>query len=164
MANSYLQFSLLVPLKSEAELRWVAKTLASITKLFDDGELDERRARALGPLGKRIIAEAWDAFDAQWSLEPTRNDAEGVAALWIYAEEAGQPEHVAAVLEAFLQKFRPTGVITFSWAYTCSKLRPGEFGGGAALVTADGTKMLDAQSWAEDLAAKFVNATPETTP
>ena len=31
-------------------------------------------------------------------------------------------------------------------------------------VTADGTKMLDAQSWAEDLAAKFVNTAPGISP
>lgn len=164
MANNYLQFSLLVPLKSKAELRWVAKTLASITKLFDNRELDEKRARALGTLGRRIIDEQWDYMDFQFSLEPTRDDADGVAALWLYAEESGDPDQVAAVLEEFLKKFRPTGVITFSWAYTCSKLRVNEFGGGAAVVTADGTSILDAQSWTEDLAAKFVNTAPETSP
>ena len=165
MANNYLQFSLLVPLMSKAELRWVAKTLAAITRLFDSpGELDERSARALGPLGRRIIDEQWDYAEFQWSIEPTRDDAEGIGALWMYAEEAGQPEHVAAVLEAFLKKFRPTGVITFSWAHTCGKLRPCEFGGGACVVTATGSQMLDTHSWAEDLAAKFVNAAPETSP
>lgn len=164
MADNYLQFSLLVPLKTRAELTWCAKTLAALTKLFDNGEVDEKSARALGPLGRRIIDEQWEYLDFQFSIEPTRTDSEGIGALWIYAEEAGQPEQVAAVLEAFPKKFRPRETIVFSWAYTCSKLRPGEFGCGAALVTPDGTKMLDAQSWAEDLAAKFVNAAPETSP
>lgn len=164
MANNYLQFSLSVPLKNKAELNWVAKTLAAITRLFDSpGELDEKRARVLGPLGRRIIDEQWDYFDVQWSIEPAHDDAH-IGALWIYAEESGNPDQVATVLEMFLQKFRPTGVITFSWAYTCSKLRVNEFGGGAAVITADGTKMLDAQSWAEDLAATFVNTARETSP
>ena len=164
MANNYLQFSLLVPLKSKAELNWVAKTFAAITRLFDSpGELDEKRARDLGLLGRRIIDEQWDYFDVQWSIEPAHDDAY-IGALWIYAEESGNPDQVAAVLETFLKKFRPSETIVFSWAYTCSKLRPGEFGGGAALVTVDGTKMLDARSWAEDLAAKFVNTAPETSP
>ncbi len=157
MANNYLQFSLSVPLKTKAELSWAAKTLAAITRLFDSpGELDEKRARALGPLGRRIIDERWDYLDFQWSIEPTRDDADGVGALWLYAEESGNPDQVAVVLEAFLKKFRLTGVITFSWAYTCSKLRVNEFGGGAAVVIATGTKFLDSQSWAEDLASKFV--------
>lgn len=165
MANNYLQFSLSVPLKTKAELRWVAKTLGALTRLFDSpGEFDEKRAGALGPLGRRIVEERWDYLDFQFSIEPTRDDAEGVAALWVYAEEAGQPEHVAAVLETFLKKFRPREAIAFSWAYTCSKLRVNEFGGGAAVVTSAGTKMLDAQSWAEDLVAKFVNTAPDSSP
>lgn len=164
MANNYLQFSLLVLLKIKAELRWVAKTLAAITRMFDSpGEFDEKRARALGPLGRRIIDEQWEYLDFQWSIEPAHDDAH-IGALWIYAEESGNPDQVATVLELFLQKFRPTGVITFSWAYTCSKLRANEFGGGAAVVTADGTKVLDAQSWAEDLASKFVNTAPGISP
>lgn len=162
MANNYLQFSLSVPLKTKAELSWAAKTLAAVTRLFDSpGEFDEKRARALGPLGRRIIDEQWDYLDFQWSLEPTHNNAQ-VGSLWLYAEESGNPDQVAAVLEEYLKKFDPTGVIAFSWAYTCSKLRVNEFGGGAAVVTADGTKTLDAQSWAEDLAAKFVSSTPRT--
>lgn len=163
MASNYLQFSLSVPLKTKAELRWCAKTLAALNKLFDNSDVDEERARALGPLGRRIIEERWDCADFQWSLEPAHDDAH-VGALWIYAEESGNPAQVAVVLETFLKQFRPTGVITFSWAYTCSKLRVNEFGGGAAVVTAEGTKTLDAQSWAEDLAEKFVNTAPETSP
>jgi hypothetical protein len=163
MANNFLQFSLSVTLKTKAELHWCAKTLAAITRLFDSpGELDEKRARALGTLGRRIIDERWDYLDFQFSIEPTRNDAEGIGALWIYGEESGNPDQVALVLEEYLKKFDPTGVITFSWAYTCSKLRVNEFGGGAAVVTADGTKTLDAQSWAEDLASKFVASLPRT--
>ena len=164
MANNYLQFSLHVPLKIKAKLRWVAKTLAAITRLFDSpGEIDEKRARALGPLGKRIIDERWDYLDFQWSLEPAHDDAH-VGALWIYADESGNPDQVAVVLEEYLKLFAPTGVITFTWACTCSKMRVDEFSGGAAVVTAGGTKMLDAQSWAEDLAAKFVSTAPETSP
>lgn len=164
MANNYLQFSLLVPLKTKAELRWVAKTLTALTRLFESpGEFDEKRARALGPLGRRIIEERWDYLDLQWSIEPAHDDAD-VGAVWIYAEQSGNPDQVAVVLEEYLKKFNPTGVVTFSWAYTCSKLRVNEFGGGAAVVTSEGTKTLDAQSWAEDLAAKFVNTAPETSP
>lgn len=164
MADNFLQFSLLVPLKTKAELRWCAKTLAALTRLFDNGEVDKKRTRAIGPLGRRVINERWEYLDFQFSIEPTRDDAEGICALWIYAEEAGEPEHFAAVLEAFLKKFRPTGILTFSWATTCSKMRVGEFSGGAAVVTGDGTKFMDAQSWAEDLAARFTSISSGAAP
>lgn len=164
MADNYLQFSLSVPLKTAAELRWVAKTLAAVTRLFDaPGELDEKCARALGPLGRRIIKEEWEYFDAQWSIERARDETAAVGELCLFAEEAGCPEQVAAVLEAYLKKFHPTGVVTFSWAYTCSKLRVNEFGGGAAVVTAERTTFLDAQSWAEDLASKFIAPSQQRT-
>jgi hypothetical protein len=164
MPDNFLQFSLSLPLKTRAELRWCVKTLAALTRLFDSpGEFDEKRARALGPLGRRVIDEQWQYFDAQWSIEPPHDETAAVGALWLFAEEAGCPEHVAAVLEAYLKKFNPTGIITFSWAYTCSKLRVNEFGGGAAVVTADGTKFLDAQSWAEDLAAKIISLPQQGT-
>jgi hypothetical protein len=154
MANNYLQFSLSVPLKTKAELKWVAKTLAAITRLFGSpGDLDEKRARALGPIGRRIIEERWDYLDFQWSLEPAHDDAHG-GALWIYAEESGNPDQVAVVLEEYLKLFAPTGVITFTWACTCSKMRVDEFFGGAAVVTASGTKFIDAMSWAEEEAEK----------
>ena len=156
MANNYLQFSLLVHLKTKAELEWAAKTLAAIARLFESpGQFDEKQARALGPVGRRILKEQWDFADFQFSIEPARDDAEGVAVLWIYAEESGNPDQVAVVLEEYLKLFAPTGVITFTWACTCSKMRVDEFSGGAAVVTASGTKFIDAMSWAEEEAEQL---------
>ncbi len=149
MANNFLQFSLLVPLRSPAEASWVTSTLTSLVKLLDGTE-GARAGRGLSALGRRYSSEGWDCLDFEWSIKSNE--------LWLYAEESGSPEQVAAVLEAYLAKFNPTGVITFSWAFTCSKLRPNEFGGGAAVITAGGTTFLDAQTWAKELAEKHAGA------
>ncbi len=94
--------------------------------------------------------------------KPTLASRYGSVAL--YAEECGNPSQVAAVLEAYLKRFNLTGVLTFSWAYTCSKMRSDNFGGGAAVVTAEGSKFIDAQDWASDLAAKFMATTQLPAP
>jgi hypothetical protein len=56
--------------------------------------------------------------------------------LWIYAEEGGDVERVAHLVQKFLKKFRPEECWSLSYATTCSKPRVGEFGGGAVFVTA----------------------------
>lgn len=69
--------------------------------------------------------------DFEWSITP--------GDFWVYAEESGEPHHVAKLVQEFLKRFRPDSHFTLSWAWTCSKPRIGHFGGGAVFVTA--TKM-----------------------
>ena len=57
--------------------------------------------------------------------------------LWVYAEESGNPDNVAWLVQKFLKKFRPDQCWSLTYATTCSKPRAGEFGGGAVFVTAD---------------------------
>jgi hypothetical protein len=56
--------------------------------------------------------------------------------------ESGSPEDVCDVLERFIKDNRPSGYVAFTWADTCSKPRPGEFGGGAAFVSAKGIDIM----------------------
>lgn len=88
-----------------------------------------------------------DYVDFEWSLDENT--------MRIYADEAGTPELVAAFLQQYLEKFQPKGSLWFSWAYTCSKMRAGEFGGGAAFVTAKRIDFVDTALWAEEQAEKL---------
>ena len=56
---------------------------------------------------------------------------------WLSAEEGGDPSRVAHLVQSFVKKFRPDQSWSLTYANTCSKLRIGEFGGGAVFVTAD---------------------------
>ena len=60
--------------------------------------------------------------------------------MWLYAEEWGDVEHVACLVRQFLLRFRPDRCWSLTYSCTCSKLRVGEFGGGAVFVTADEVK------------------------
>jgi hypothetical protein len=160
MADHYQQFSLAFPLRTNEEKEWCIRTMDRLATLVDSGLDGSPEARMklvseLGDLGRRFLDEEWDFCDFEWSVEPVELDVGGCAAeMWIHADESGDPDQVAAFLQAYLQKFNPNDSLWFSWAYTCSKMRVNEFGGGAAVVTADAIKLIDAQRWALDQAMK----------
>lgn len=165
MADNFLQFSLSLPLKTIAERAWCNTTMAAFADLIrgdlrgegDRGpdEVKRKLARDLGQLGQRALAEEWDCFDFEWSIQPVSpRNPDQVGALWIYADVSGSPDQVAAFLQMYLQKFDPRGALWFSWAYTCSKMRANEFGGGAVVVTASGSTFIDVQDWAQEQVSK----------
>ena len=51
-----------------------------------------------------------------------------------------QSDGLVALLQAYLQKFDPEGVVTVEIAFTCSSHRPDGFGGCAIVVTKDDAK------------------------
>lgn len=56
--------------------------------------------------------------------------------------------NVANFLASFMKRCRPKEALGFTWSNTCSKSRPGEFGGGACVVYGDGhSEWLDAGMW-----------------
>jgi hypothetical protein len=75
--------------------------------------------------------------------------------LWISAEERGDVERVAHLVQKFLRQFRPDQCWSLSYAATCSKLRLGEFGGGALFVTAEEIKCQNAYDFVEEQRKAF---------
>ncbi|NJM50187.1 MAG: hypothetical protein HC843_04330 [Sphingomonadales bacterium] len=51
----------------------------------------------------------------------------------IYGDQAN-PENIVTILRLALTESLPVGI---EWSFSCDKLRPGEFGGGAAVINAD---------------------------
>ena len=152
MSDSFLQFALSFPLKTRAEQQWCEKTMNTLTELLEfdaDADPDEREqlAKELGALGYVVVSQGWDYIDFEFSISATE--------MRIYANESGTPELVAAFLQQYLEQFHPKGSLSFSWAFTCSKMRSGEFGGGAAFVTAKSITFIDTTNWADEQAAKL---------
>ena len=67
--------------------------------------------------------------------------------LKLYAIESGDPETVARLVLEFLRRFRPQASFGLSWCASCSKMRDGEFGGGAVFVTADRIESWSSSAW-----------------
>lgn len=139
MANNYLQFSQQLTLSPDEkkEREWCEDRLNEIWELFDawDGTDEDR-------LNFSDSQQDWLAFESlgfEWKL-----DDDG---LWVYAEEFGNPEAVAAFIQEFLIEFNRTDSWALTWANTCSKPRIGEFSGGAAFVTATDVKFMLADTW-----------------
>ena len=129
MANNYLLFS---------------------TKVLTNLKLEEKvfLERCFGddPIGlPEEEVPAWEeryelrAIDCQgiWMSGIDSFFDESDCSLTVFSEESGDLEHLLAVLQVFLTKFRPTEHIVIEWAMTCSRPRPGEFGGGVVLITSD---------------------------
>ena len=79
-------------------------------------------------------------------------DESGKRALWLFAEESGDPHAVGRFVQAFLQRFRPNGSFSLTYAAYCEKPRLGEFGGGAIFVTATSTESFDSHEWVAERA------------
>jgi hypothetical protein len=148
LANNYLQFSEVIPRITPAEEQWLDEQLAVIY-VFDGEEYDEEHLPAGKALneadygGCRAFRDVeggeWGDEEAgfEYSFDTDEGGPENWGRhLWIYAEEGGDVERVAHLVQKFLKKFRPEECWSLSYATTCSKPRVGEFGGGAVFVTA----------------------------
>ncbi len=126
MPNYYHQFSELVFARlTETEQQWTREILA----MDPDEDLDREQ------LAKHVpgadLEYGWPGFE--WSFH--RDQPDGEPCLWIRSEESFCPENVAAFLRGFLRKFRPKGIVKFTWAGVCGRPVAGEFGGGWAVVS-----------------------------
>lgn len=74
--------------------------------------------------------------------------------LWIYANESGNPDDVIEFIAQCSKELSLSGFWGFSWAFTCSKPRLNEFGGGAVVIdlsTGEVVSLLDSNSFVHDV-------------
>jgi hypothetical protein len=146
MADNYLQSSFCIDDVSESEISW----LKSMFDFMD--RLSQQETHELSDGEKAILRDTmgWGGGELPetywgWELEIIKNE-------WaaLYAEEFGDVEMMTELMQRFLQKFRPKKYVVLTWAETCSKPRPDEFGGGAMLVTSKEVRRMNAHRWADE--------------
>lgn len=120
MANNYYQFSEDIEERKEV-LDWIEERIA---ELREHGTEDE------------IFG---------WQSNTVQRDSETL--LSIFAEEAGDLMVVAQVLAEAQRKFSLEGTWRLQGAATCSKPRPGEFGGDGAVVRRGRVHWVNTYSW-----------------
>jgi hypothetical protein len=148
MANSYLQFSQVIPHLTQDEETWLRRQLERV-HVFGEREyteeelpkdLDRQDADWIGFRGWRD-AEAEMQDDVFVGFQHEFHDGDDRDRwdryLWVFAEENGNPDALVHLVCKFLRQFRPQECWSLTYAITCSKPRVDEFGGGAAFVTAD---------------------------
>lgn len=102
---------------------------------------------------ERRLAQDRDEETGYWGCDFTIEHA--ATSTLIYAEENGNIDQVVELLHAYMIGCSITEPIFFEWAATCSKMRPGEFGGGAVIVTPTETRYLDTRQWCEEQIEAF---------
>jgi hypothetical protein len=132
MAQNYTFFSFTFPVHNELEHAWIKENLDTYANADSDD----------------FQYSAGFATDLPYH----QDDASFDLAIW--ADESGDSdvEAVIAFIESFFRAMRPTGGFGFEWANTCSKPRPGEFGGGAAFIFGSRatTRCFSTSSWLAD--------------
>jgi hypothetical protein len=149
MANNYLQFSAIIPQLTPEEEAWLRAQLQTVvvhhgqeTEIDGTDETDAADAEWLGPRflrDKEDYDPSWGGTDFQYEFDDDTYSGWG-RHLWVYAEESGEPSDVAWLVRKFLKQFRRDQCWPLTWATTCSKMRVGEFSGGAVFVTAEQIK------------------------
>ena len=126
MANNYFQWSTEICGLTPDERSWWKQAL-------------ERTDRDLSGVDFDFFAEVKDET-ADQEDQPSRR-------LHIYSEESGSLEDTVDLIEAFFKEFRTDAVLAVEWASTCSKMRVGEFGGGAVIIRASGSVWFSTEGW-----------------
>ncbi|MGE0535172.1 MAG: hypothetical protein AB7O68_09365 [Pirellulales bacterium] len=128
MAENYLQFAESLRGLTSSEEAWLADRLTNHDVQLYDEELDDE--------------EHSGEFDFEFF-----DDSSSGRCLKLFAVEAGDPEAVARLVQEFLRRFRPQASFGLSWCASCSKMRDGEFGGGAVFVTAERIEAWSSDQW-----------------
>jgi hypothetical protein len=166
VADNYLQFSAVLSKLTKKEEAWLKEQLQPICvfgnkEYPEDAVPAELAGREAEWTGLRFLRDNGDydpdcdCLGFEWSLSVDADRGGWGRHLWVYAEESGNPDNVAWLVQKFLKKFRPQECWSLSYAATCSKPRVNEFGGGAVFVTAAEIKWQNAYGFIEDQRAAF---------
>ncbi len=169
MANYYTLFSEALPHLTADEEAWLRRQLEFV-RVFGDSEYPEHEL----PDGLNLADADWSGhrlfltphdYDTEYDekrigeyefRDDDQKDGWG-RHLWLYAEEGGDTDLVAAMVQQFLKRFRPDQCWSMTFAYTCSSPRVGDFGGGAVFVTAADIQWEDTDCFVEQRRQAFTD-------
>ena len=123
MADYYLQFSETLDAINPDEEKWLHEQLAADPHtdcpafLLDYGDRDPDDP----------------GYGFEWSFHGEGEERH----LWVHADDHGDVDRLAHLVQKFLKAFRPGECWSLNYANTCSKPRVDGFGGGAVFVTVD---------------------------
>jgi hypothetical protein len=143
MASYFTNFSLLVPLPTEAAQKY-AIDLAQQVSCINQG--DEQMLDGF-PDSLRDVVE-------DWQFDTDAGGPENDFGMWVHSSNGGI-DAVCAFVQHLLKRFNPTAHITLEWSNDCSKPRTDAFGGGAALITATEIKSMNTRQWLDQQIAEL---------
>ncbi len=162
MANNYTLWSEFFQLNSREEYDWMKKVLCLDTSevVFDSENYDENISDneiIFNYLSKEFGVELASTYEADYFPGFSVEFSDDESSVSLYTDDSGNIENCVSVIQAFLKKFRPDSFFSIQWADTCSRPRVGEFGGGAAFITANNVEYFSTSSWVNNMYNKFVH-------
>lgn len=161
MADNYLQTAETFEPFNDEEQHWLEYLLTSVSDWYQAMENDEKPNSKAGEPNSKA-GELYPHIDYQEVLEgglfnwewheETGNDhvPTGIYSLRISGDEWPNTAFIARALYSFLVKFDRDDVWGMTWAFTCSKMRSGEFSGGGFVVSKEDVHFIDCGGWAYD--------------
>jgi len=144
MANNYAQATMspVIPLTEEQ-----LEGIAALKRVLVDGEDDEN-----------ALAGRWCAeFDITEDDEFPDVDEVEPGSYYLYYEEGSLTPGVSMVMQDILRGLDENDVPHLIWegAYTCSKMRPGEFGGWACVITREDIQWFSTNAWIREVTKRW---------
>jgi len=153
MAEYYTQFSFAINHLNADEIVWAEKLQEFLGRDPDDDIETE-------PEFEGIIED--DCY-ASVAVD-IEDDIGGDYGLWVWSGDygGGSPDEAALLVQKFLARFRPTEVVAFEWANSCSKPRLDSFGGGAVVISATNIEWNSTSQWVYDMTRKLTEQRPDS--
>ena len=141
MADNYLEFSEIIDNLTTKEAAWLDRQLDTDAKAGCPVFLVDYPDR--------------DPYDTGCGFAYSFEEYGNQRCLWISSAEGNNVDCAAHLVKKFLKRFRPDQCWSLTYAESCSKLRAGEFGGGAVFVTADEINHLNTYEFVYKLQEAF---------
>jgi hypothetical protein len=140
MANYYTHFSTMMRLPAEG-----VEEALRVHRLCR--EASDEMSDDLDPIPECLHCYIQDG-DWSFDADSINGDAES---LWL-SDNAGGANipAVAEFIRWLLEQYDDRGIVPLSFAHTCSKPRPDEFGGGACVITATEIRWCSVHQWVDD--------------
>jgi hypothetical protein len=141
MADYFTHFSLIVPLPSADAQTYALDLAGQAARAHQGDQLSDNFPKNLAG----VIED--------WNFETEADQAPGKPGLWLHTSSGGV-DAACAFIQHLLDKFDPTGRVTFEWSNDCSRPRVvGAYGGGAVIITARKIKSMTTIQWLRKHAA-----------
>lgn len=154
MSDNFVQFCEGIDMSSDEEREWAADHLGIFERVEDDETIDDVEDHPEYAEYSRIldlyqIEDTGDksSFEFDWHVE------NGV--FYLSIDDCGSVDKVTIFMQQYLLKFQPESCLSITWAETCSRSLPGEFGGGGAFITSEEIKWMGAHDWCRKHVAEF---------
>lgn len=149
MANSYTHFSFVFKIRNPREAEYLETILQAADDVAngeDDADLE---------LVREVFGEDFEDYGGV-GFQCNITGANKKQEVWIHDDGGeGNVEFAANFVQAYMAKFKVKKPIAIEFAVTCDAPRPGEFGGGAVILTATDAHWFNTAEWIREKLAEI---------